>query len=190
MDRAEITPAPRWRSRAAGLFDAAVLGGVAWASRGRLQSARGRATLSLLMSGAESAREQLGSPGQRLLGVRTVDRRTGARVALWRTALLLGAGAAGQMLTRRLQPAPGFERDREDFLTEINDIHRRHPHDSPERDAERQALYRRHQVPVEPRQLLRAVGAGVAVSALNRRLRRRLAPTVEIRVRGRRDHSP
>ena len=62
-------------------------------------------------------RTQIASPGERLSGVRTVDRRTGRRVALWRTLLLVTVRAAGAELVRRSRPAAGeLERERADLV--------------------------------------------------------------------------
>jgi hypothetical protein len=182
----DLVRAPRWRSTLAGLVDAALLAGVAWAFRGRVRDPAGSRALALLGSAGEFAREQLASPGQRLLGVRTVDRRTGRRIQLWRTGLLLGASVAGQQLTARLRPA-ALQEDpaREGFLTELREIHERHPVDSPELAAERHALYQRHTVSLHGPDLMRAVGVSTAVALLNRRLRRRVAPTVEVLARRR-----
>ena len=179
--------APRWRSMVAGLVDAALLAGIAWAFRGRVKGPAGGRALALLGSAGEFAREQIASPGQRLLGVRTVDRRTGRRTELWRTALLLGTSVAGQQLTARLRPGlnPDAESEGDAFLTELREIHERHPVDSPELAAERRALYERHTVTVFGPDLMQAMGVSAAVTMLNRRLRRRLAPTVEVLARGR-----
>lgn len=183
MSSSVIVPAPRWRSMLAGLVDAALLAGVAWAFRGRVRGPAASRALAVLGSAGEFAREQVASPGQRLLGVRTVDRRTGRRTELWRSGLLLGAGIAGRGLTARLrlEPAAEAEQARESFLPELRAIQERHAVDSPELAAERHALYERHRVSVYGPDLMRAMGVSVAVALLNRRLRRRLAPTVEVR---------
>ena len=111
-------------------------------------------------------REQLRSPGQRLLGTITVDRRTGRRVALWRTLAVAGARAAAAELTRRLEPAqtPEREREREAANAEVAQIMRRHPQASPEREAELMAAYRRHSevTPSLPRVLAPSLVAGAA----------------------------
>ena len=113
----------------AGLVDAALLAGIACAFRGRRQGPPAARALALLGSAGEFAREQIASPGQRLLGVRTVDRRTGRRTELWRTGLLLGASVAGRRLTRAAEAraCPEAEPERERFLPELRDIHERHP---------------------------------------------------------------
>jgi uncharacterized RDD family membrane protein YckC len=119
MSQEEVTPAPGWRRTLAGLIDVAIAGSVAWRLRPRVGSAtvsRQNRSAALFGPVAELVREQLGTPGQRLLGVRTVDRRTGRRVELWRTLVLFGARIGGQLLARRLTPAvqtPEQERQRE-----------------------------------------------------------------------------
>jgi hypothetical protein len=82
MTNAEISPAPPWRRALAAIADIAIVGGVAWLWRRRAGSAAGVGRTRwapLLRPSGEMVREQLGSPGQHLLGVRTVDRRTGRR---------------------------------------------------------------------------------------------------------------
>ena len=136
---------------------------------------------------AEALREQLGTPGQRLFGVRTVDRRTGERVELWRTLLLTAVAAGGQQLARRLTPAqtPAQDPAREDYLSELRAIHQRHPADSPDRQSELRALGARHPGPVNL-QLGSLLGPALAAGLLTSRLRRRLAPTTDVLARGRR----
>jgi hypothetical protein len=187
MDRAK---APGWRRTGANLVDMAVFGGLFWLARSRGRAREGSAAARLMGIPVEVLREQLRSPGQRLLGTRTVDRRTGTRVALWRTLALVGARAAGAELTRRLEPAPrpDLEAEREAVRAEISDIMRRHPQASPERQAELQAAHARHSrtMPSLPRMIVPSLVIGLATT----RLRRHLAPTVEVLAPGRAPHSP
>ncbi|MHB8532277.1 MAG: hypothetical protein ACYDC2_06125, partial [Solirubrobacteraceae bacterium] len=144
----------------------------------------------LRMIPAEALREQVRTPGQRLLGLRTVDRRTGERVALWRTLLLTGVAATGQQLTRRVaapSQTPEQESERARFLDHVRDIHQRHPAGGIAREQEMEALWARQPDSLRSH-LGRALGPALASALLTSRLRRRLAPTVE--VRGRRAHSP
>jgi hypothetical protein len=195
MGKPDITPAPRWRRVLAGIADAAIVGGPAWLWRRRAASAAGAGRarwLPLLVRLGEPIREQLGSPGQRLLGVRTVDRRTGRRVELWRTLVLLGAGVGGQLLERRLTPpvqTPEREREHKRYWAELDAISERHPAGSPERQAAQRALFADHPGPLVLNPW-RSIGPFVAIGLLNNLLRRRLAWTTEVLARPRRAHSP
>ncbi len=183
MDGLRTERAPRWRQTGAALVDMAWLGGLWWLARSRGWVREGGPLARVLAAPGDILREQLRSPGQRLLGTRTVDRRTGRRVALWRTLVLMGAGTAAQEAARRLAPVetPDGEREREAFREEMQAIMRRHPQASPQRDAERDALMARHPGPDFARTLAPVLLTGL----LTTRLRRRLAPTVEILARGR-----
>ena len=188
MDDAAFSKAPLWRRTGANLIDAGLLGGLWWLARSRGIVREGGTVARLMAVPGDILREQLRSPGQRLLGTRTVDRRTGRRLALWRTFAVMGAGVAGQALSRRLGPAetPEREREREAFSAEMEAIMRRHPQSSAERDAEREALFARY----PSTNFARALAPGVISGLLTSRLRRRLAPTVEVLARGSADHSP
>jgi hypothetical protein len=196
VNTAEIRPAPRWRHAVAGVIDATLVCGLGWGLRrtGRIR-ADGRADrlLWLIASAGELVRTRVRSPGQRLLGLRSVDERTGRRIELWRSLVLLGADAGGHLIARRLRPAaqtPDQEGKRERFIAELGEIMQRHPENNPAREAERRALFERYPPPTAGN-LSRSMGAPLAVSLINSRLRRRLAPTTEILVRrGRGAHSP
>jgi hypothetical protein len=187
MSNVEVSPAPRWRSTLAGVTDAAILGGAAWLWRRRAgDAALGRRSrrASFLGPLAGLVREQLGSPGQRVLGLRTVDRRTGRRHELWRTLVLLGADLGGQLLVRRVTP-PVITRQREGFMEELRAVQERHPDDASAREAERRRLFERHPGPVKVN-LWRTAVPPVVIALLKNRLRRRLAPTrIVVRPRGR-----
>jgi hypothetical protein len=119
--------------------------------------------------------------------VRTVDRRTGRRVELWRTLVLFGARVGGQLLARRLSPAvqtPEQERQRELFMEELKALNERHPVGSRERDSEMSALMERQpgQGGTTP---WRTIGPWLAFGLVNSALRRRLARTTEVLVRPR-----
>ena len=186
----DVAKATAWRRSGANLVDMAVFGGLFWLVRSRGLAREGSPVARLMSVPIEVLREQLRSPGQRLLGTVTVDRRTGGRLALWRTLVLVGTRAGATELTRRLEPVrtPDLEREREAANAEVADIMRRHPQATPAREAELQAAYARHRhtTPSLPRMVAPSLVAGV----LNSRLRRRLAPTVEILARSRSDHSP
>jgi hypothetical protein len=105
MDGTEPKAAPRLRRVLAALVDMALTAAVVWMLRARAAADERTRWLSVLPP--ELIREQLGSPGRRMLGLRTVDRRTGRRVALWRSLALVGARMGGQLLARRIAPPPG-----------------------------------------------------------------------------------
>jgi hypothetical protein len=127
-------------------------------------------------------REQLVSPGQRLAGVRTVDRRTGRRVALWRTLVLVGVRTGGQLAAARLAPpvlTPERERAAEAMRAEVDEVRRKHRDDPAAMQAEMREVHARHRVPGP--NLAAAIGPSLALAAINNRLQRRLAPIVEAR---------
>jgi len=193
MKGSVVEAAPWWRRMLAGGVDAAIGGGVVWLARKQSLGANARATrwAPLLGPTSELLREQLGSPGQRLLGLRTVDRRTGRRVEQWRTLALLGSRLGARLVMRRFTPAPltpPQERDRREFLDELNAIHERHREDPDALQAERRRLFERQQ-PVTAT-LLGAAGPALAAGLLNNLLRRRLAPTTEVLIRRTDSQSP
>jgi hypothetical protein len=180
----------------AGALDAALLGGATWLWRqsqgGGGENARAGRWMPVLEPAVQALREQLRSPGQMLLGLRTVDRRTGRRLELWRTLVLLGVGVARPMFVRRLAPprlTPEQERERSGFLDELNAIQARHPDDALAREAERRQLFERQHNQV-PDILRRTAAPMLVLGLLNNRLRRRLAPTTEVLAEGREPHSP
>jgi hypothetical protein len=192
--------APRWRSTAAAIVDAALT----WPVRRRAigpppraevdadpaAAPRRRAGLPANLI-AEALREQVGTPGQRLLGIRTVDRRTGARVELWRSLLLLGSGWASLLLVRRLAPggrSAEQQRAVEAYWRELREIGIRHADDPEAAHAERRELFDRSPPPLAVN-VWRAVGPMLAAGLLMIRLRRRVAPTVEVIAR-RASHNP
>jgi hypothetical protein len=179
--------APRWRQALAALLDVALFGGVAWLVRSRAKGGVARANRQSWMRllPAEFVRERLRSPGQRMLGLRTVDRRSGRQVELWRTLVLLGANAGGQLLARRLTPpvpSPARARELERFSAELAAIYERHRDDHAAAEAERRELFERHPGPISV-DFWRAAGPSLAIGLINNRLRRRLAPTSEVLAR-------
>lgn len=188
MSDASYVSAPRWRRTLASLFDASLIAAVAWVVRTRAADPKEAAARLSWMRfvPAEAIREQLRTPGQRLLGVRTVDRRTGRRVAPWRTALLVAVASGGQAAVRRFAQDPaGPERERESRIIseELDEIRLRAPNAEAQR-AEMAAVFERHKRPAG-RDAGRALAAALVVPLLTARLRRRLAPTVEVLARGR-----
>jgi hypothetical protein len=162
--------APGWRRVAGALIDAAIL----WPLGRSNRLARVPVAVAV-----EILREQVGSPGQLLLGVRTLDRRSGERVALWRSMALGGVAWGGQLLVRRLAPPPpGPEQKQalERYWSELRETGARHP-DGP--DATGGACRPLLQPPPITVNVGRAVAPTVAVGLVTNRLRRLLAPTVE-----------
>ena len=157
----------------------AVFGGLLWLARSRGLARRGPSS-----PGSWRCRSKCCSssarPARGCSARRTVDRRTGRRLALWRTLALIGARAAGAELTRRLEPVrtPELDREREAAGAEIGDIMRRHPQATPEREAELRAAHARHSTAMPS--LPRTIAPSLAVGVITTRLRRRLAPTVEV----------
>ncbi len=180
MASADLQRASRWRTTLAGLLDAGLVAGVLWTLRSGSGLGRGARTAgALLAPTSDFVREQLASPGQRLLGIRTVDRRTGRRVALWRTALLLGVRAGGQLAAARLAPATPDAAARAQLETELAEARRLHEGNPAALQSALTAIYERHSTDFAG--LPRAIAPTLATGVLNRRLRRRLAPTVEVR---------
>jgi hypothetical protein len=189
---AEMVRAPRSRRVLAGIVDAAVTGGAAWLWRRHVWRRAGWAAAvaprgrwaPLARPAGGLLRDQLGTPGQHLLGLRTVDRRTGRRVQLWRSVVLLAVSAGGQAGLARLRPPPDTpeqERERERFVEEMQGLAERHPRGSPEFVDARNELFEldSSRLPNHLSALPAAIVLGIAV----RRLRRHLAPTIEILAR-------
>ncbi len=189
-----VEAAPRARRALAGLIDSAAISlPTALYRRGAGRGGKAGRSRELpswtreLPRALASLGEQVGTPGGWIVGVRTVDRRTGRRIALWRTLVLLGVDLGGQLLVRRVsRPAitPEQQRQRETFLDDLAAIQQRHPDDPSAREAERRLLLARQAGPINA-QLWRAAGPAIAIGVLKRRLRRRLAPTVVVRSRAR-----
>jgi hypothetical protein len=160
--------APRWRAGASTIADMLLVGG-GWTlarRRGWLGAGAGRGRFVVISPDAIRAQ---------LLGLRTVDARSGHRVALWRTLVLVGVASAGRAIEQAAQLAP----DVEEFGARVREAGASHPADTL---AESPAPYH-FNVP-------RAIGASLAVALVDSRLRRRLAPTREVLARGPRAHRP
>lgn len=184
--------APRWRTALAGLVDVAISGAALRLLQSRAPGRPARIAGALLAPTGELVREQLASPGQRLFAVRTVDRRTGRRTELWRTLVLVGFAGGVQLAERRLRPGvdAAGEGRRAELAARMKDISERYREEPARRDAEfRSAALQSGLPPIWPG-LVRIAGGGLLAGAARRRLRRRLAPTVEVLARGRGDHSP
>src|SRR6185312_945436 len=121
----------------------------------------------------------------RLLGIRTVDARTGARTPAWRSLAAVGLSAGGQLLAARLQPpAESEERrlERRRFHEAMGDTYRRHSTEPAAGEAERARLLA-DAPPGISVNMWRSVAPQVAVGVVASRLRRRLVSTTEIRHR-------
>jgi hypothetical protein len=183
-----VQEAPRVRQLAGAALDIAVGAGLAWVlgtgRRGDPSEPRPPLTARLVPGAllravgpsSELVREQLGSPGQRLLGLRTVDRRTGARLALWRTLLLLAYRGLSQQIVSRRRDGPSSER-RQALLRELGEIHRRHAENDDARESALRDFYATQPQISVHRSFVPLIGVGL----LGALLRRRLAPTVEVR---------
>ncbi len=184
-DRSHVR-APRWRQTGSGLIDVGAIAGLRWLARRRGLTGAEKMITRRAGTGQHVLREQLRSPGQLLFGTRTVDRRTGARVALWRTLALAGAVAAGGEVVRRLSPSENPERRRAQaaFASESHEIYARHPQASPEREAALRDLYRRYPGSMVSPDPVRIFLPPLLVGLVSSGLRRRLAPTVEVLARG------
>jgi hypothetical protein len=196
----EPVPAPRARRTLAGLIDVAIIGLLSglylrWKWRGVRDAgpdrnpARQPRWLRLLSPAPGILREQLGSPGAWIVGLRTVDRRTGHRVALWRTlavALLAAVTEAGR---RHLMPAPRLitQSENEDLIRDVEVIRERYADDDPLCEEATMRLYEQRRIGVN---LWRVLPAIVVPALINNRLRRRLAPTVVVLARPRPPHRP
>jgi hypothetical protein len=189
----QLTPAPRGREMLAAVIDMAAIG-VPYALyiRQAARSAGGREGLQKLggrpgrvLDGARLLiSEQIGSPGARIAGVRTVDSRTGRRMALWRTLVIVLARVLTGELQRRAAGAraPISQADAAESAREMRSIMEAHADDD---DARRLALAHYF----DERRIDAHIGwrtlAGVVAAALvNHWLRRRLAPTTVIVSRG------
>ncbi len=151
-------PAPRVRQALAGLIDAALMalptaiyGLRAWRARETERpAARPPDWMRMLAPAFAVLGEQVGTPGGWIAGVRTVDRRTGRRLSLWRTLAVALAQVATRVLSRRLTPSPAL----------------------PSEDERRQ---RAREVRFWPPLI-----AGLGSTLVNRTVRRRLAPTLVV----------
>jgi len=187
----ELREAPRWRQGLAGLIDAALLAGFAVARRRlerghrpppflRPQSVAREAMGALWWSTA--LLERFGTPGERMLGVRTVDRRTGDPVALSRTLMLTALAVAARGLRAALAPSSGTDAQRvahERFAEEAEAVRLRHS-DPDARSAAMLELWRERQPSPIQVDLLRPMLLGVVVSLLTRRVQNKIARTVVV----------
>jgi hypothetical protein len=191
------TPAPRGREALAGMIDlasAGALGFIHWRFIRRRgaddlpgDGTRAQRLTSLLGPFSSVVREQIGTPGERIMGLRTVDRRTGRRVALWRTLVLALAQAGAVELRGRLAGARSIpDSEQQELRREAKALRERHRDDPEALQAAMMSLHSERKVTVD---LRRSVGVVVGLSLLTWRLRNRLAPTLVVARRSA-DHSP
>jgi hypothetical protein len=198
--------APRALRVRAGAIDGALLAGasaayalVAWLrlpaqERRRLgltalrlpgQGGRRALLLGAARDALGAAGEQYGSPGQRIVGLRTVDARTGGPVALRRRLALIAFARASEALRNRAMRANNAtaEARRSELAGRVKALRAEHGEGTPELQEAMGRLFERHRAeggaePVVSNLLLLAVG--VAIGLANRRLERALAPTVVV----------
>lgn len=193
-ESAGVGPAPGWRRAAAGLLDAGVVAAVVFAVRraggGLAREQSRRIALDALGGLAGSALlERLGSPGERLMGVRTVDSRTGRPVELWRALLLTALGVGIRALRGVLVPRPGLAANdeqrgrREALARDIREVRSRYAADPEARDEAVIALMGERRAPAVQVDVGRVVAVTLVAGLVPRRLQRRLAPTTVVRRR-------
>jgi hypothetical protein len=193
----ELVPATRVQKALGGAVDTALAVALAavswwWRSRGagtagRSQMAGRMRLLALLAPVRAIVDEQLGSPGGWVAGVRTVDERTGRRVALWRTVLIVSARVGMRAAAQRLaKPSPPIsEAEQEQRARELQAIRERFAEDEDARNAALMDHYRKHQKPVHAN-FAGPLAITLGSAVVNNRLRRHLAPTMLVgRPRGR-----
>jgi hypothetical protein len=179
----------------AGLINAAIFGGASalWLLRNSRNAGvdhmNVQRRLRLFAPAVSVLGEQLGTPGGWIVGLRTVDRRTGRRVALWRTLTVALLKAATEAARRHLMPArPEIsESEQEDFKRELRAISERYGDDGMRLQEATKRFYEQRRF--EPNHS-RWLAAAVVPALINSRLRRRLAPTVVVVWPPRPPHSP
>jgi hypothetical protein len=117
-----------------------------------------------------------------------VDRRTGRRVALWRSLAVALLGPVTHAVRRRLVPAPPTipESEREEFGRELRAIEEQYPGDGRRLAEASSRFYEQHRVEVNRWRWLLAMVPGL----ISIPLRRRLAPTVVVVSPRRLPHRP
>jgi hypothetical protein len=195
MASAQASPeqASRARRTTAGLIDMAVLGGpqMLLRRRGRGAGSSGREKwLERVLGGGQLLLEQqLGTPGERAMGLRTVDRRTGRRVVLWRSVVLVLATAGTQALrdfaSERLAAARRAEL--EELRQGLRSVEQ-HPEDSLERDEAMSQVMRAQGEVSASLSCWWPLALAGALALVQHQLRRRLAPTVVVRAGGIAEH--
>lgn len=144
--------------------------------RPRDRSGRMRA-LEFLGPLRAAVEEQIGSPGTWVAGIRRVDERTGRRLALWRTLVLLAVRLVLHEAARRSGGlAHRAVAERPDAQSGVAAIVQRFPDDRTARDAALMEYDAANRVSPSAA-ATRPLGLGLASIVLNHLLRRRLART-------------
>jgi hypothetical protein len=178
---AAVRRAPRGRRSLAGTVDGAFVAGAAWLTlrrRGRGEGAVQGRMPRATRAASEALAQQLVTPGQLLAGVRTVDRRTGARLALWRSLASVAVAGAADVAARTLVGAETSVAPDADDVADIARIRAQHAGDPDAPGAALAESHRAHEARIDTR---RAIAVPVALAVVERRLRRRIAPTVVVR---------
>ncbi len=130
------------------------------------------------------ASERLGSPGQRIFGLRTVDARTGRPVALGRRLLLVAVESASREITARLLGSGrhAVQESRRELKAEIGALKKEHGNDGEQLNAALLELLRQRRVDgsLSPLTDLRWLPLTMAMGVASERLSRALAPTVVV----------
>ena len=188
-----VRSAPGWRRALAGLIDSAILAAVHFVRRlAQADSRRRRRSALEALIGPTPLLERVGSPGERLLGIQTVDRRTGQPVAWWRAALLTAAAVGVRALRTRLTPKPLTDEQRQRWAalqSDMQELRTRYADDPEALEAAMAELTRERRAPSTNAGAARALLAGVVPWFVSRQLTRRIAPTVVV-LRRTRAHSP
>jgi hypothetical protein len=129
--------APLAARTAASLIDAAVMGAAGYAlrtqgspadERDKESKARRDKARRSIAPFRDALAEQVGSPGQWVVGVRLVDVRTGKRLALWRTVARAGLAIGSELLLDRYVRVSSVAH--EQFRQEIERLRALHHEDS------------------------------------------------------------
>jgi hypothetical protein len=149
----------------------------------------GQGNKTLLLGSARdalrAAGEQYGSPGQRIVGLRTVDARTGRPVALRRRLLLIVIARASELLRNRVMNAnnAAAQAHQRELTERLKLLRAEHGEGTPELQEAigQQFEQRRADGAVQPAvNNLWLLPVGIAIGVLNRRLERALAPTIVV----------
>jgi hypothetical protein len=143
-----------------------------------------------LRGGVSALGEQVPTPGQRMIGLRTVDARTGRRVELWRTLARACLKEGSAMLTRRLMrrddPAD-LEASRRELKMELAALREKYGEDREGLNAAAARLWkdRSHEGRLPAVRVLRWLPVALGLGFLQRRADRALGPTIVIVARSR-----
>jgi hypothetical protein len=139
----------------------------------------------LLGEGLAVLGEQLPTPGQRIVGLRTVDARTGQRVELWRTLARAGFRGGSGMLVRRLMrrdDSVDLEASRQELKMELAALQERYVDDREGLNAAAAGLLKDRQADgrLPAVKVMRWLPVALGLGLLQRRVNRALSPTIVI----------